>query len=158
VKSSPREPASAGGQARAAAEAVLDTVPSIMHVIRGRMREGRIDGVSVPQFRALLFVHRNPGTDLSSVAEHMGASMPALSELVSRLVRDGLIVREADPASRRRIRLTTSADGERQLAVARERTLDWMAERLGPVPPDQLERIDVALRSLLAVLDETAGE
>ncbi|MFN8631883.1 MAG: helix-turn-helix domain-containing protein, partial [Chloroflexota bacterium] len=92
MKSSAAQPKTA----RAAAEIVLDTVPFTMRMIRGHMREGRAEGVSVPQFRALLYVARNPGTDLSSVAEHLGASMPAVSELVSRLVRDGLVIRELD--------------------------------------------------------------
>ena len=58
---------------RQTAEVVLDTVPATMRAIRGHMREGREEGVSVPQFRALLYVGRNPGTDLSSLAEHLGA-------------------------------------------------------------------------------------
>ncbi len=121
------------------------------------MREGRAEGVSVPQFRALLFVLLNPGTDLSSLAEHLGASMPAVSELVSRLVRDGLVVREPDPTSRRRVRLTISESGDRQLADARQRTLDWLAERLDSASLAQLERIGAALRELAAVLEREGG-
>ena len=139
---------------RATAEVVLDTVPATMRAIRGHMREGRAEGVSVPQFRALLFVGRNPGTDLSSLAEHLGASMPAASELISRLVRDGLVIRELDPASRRRIRLTISADGERQFHEARGRTIDWLANRLGSLSPEQLDRIASALQELRTVLGD----
>ncbi len=139
---------------REAAEVVLDTVPATMRAIRVHMREGRAEGVSVPQFRALLFVGRNPGTDLSSLAEHMGASMPAVSELVSRLVRDGFVTRELDPASRRRIRLTISEAGERQYLEARGRTIAWLEDRLGSAPQDQLDRIAVALRELRAVLGD----
>jgi DNA-binding MarR family transcriptional regulator len=150
VKPKPAVPTSS----RATAEAVLDTVPATMRAIRGHMREGRAEGVSVPQFRALLYVGRNPGTDLSSLAEHLGASMPAVSELVSRLVRDGLVVRELDPSSRRRIRLTISADGERQFHAARGRTIDWLADRLDHASPEQLERIASALRELRSILGD----
>jgi len=139
---------------RQTAEVVLDTVPATMRAIRGHMREGREEGVSVPQFRALLYVGRNPGTDLSSLAEHLGASMPAVSELISRLVRDGLVLRELDPASRRRIRLTISADGERQFHEARGRTIDWLANRLGSLSPEQLDRIASALQELRTVLGD----
>jgi len=155
VEPSPPDPESASERARATAEVILDTVPPIMRVVRDQMRAGRAEGVSVPQFRALLFVRRNPGTDLSRVAEHMGASMPAVSELVSRLVRDGLLARELDPASRRRIRLTISPDGERQLGDARERTLEWLAGRVESALPEQLERIEAALRDLRVALDDS---
>ena len=84
------EAAGPAGQerARATAEAVLETVPRVMRAIRAQMRAGRVESITVPQFRAMRYIWRHPGTDLSSVAEHLGASMPALSELVSRLVRD----------------------------------------------------------------------
>jgi DNA-binding MarR family transcriptional regulator len=157
VEPSSGDPASASLRARATAEVVLDTVPPIMRVVRDHMRAGRAEGVSVPQFRALLYVRRNPGTDLSSVAEHMGASMPAVSELVSRLVRDGLVARELDPRSRRRVRLTLSPDGERQLGEARERTLEWLAGRVASAAPEQLERIEAALRDLRSALEDTVG-
>jgi len=142
--------------ARTTAEAVLEAVPATMHLIRGQMREGRAEGVSVPQFRALLHVRRNPGTTLSGVADHLGASMPSASELVSRLVRDGLLVREPDPASRRRVRLTISAEGEREFLAAREHTLAWLSSRLAAMPPEALERMAAALRDLRAALEDGA--
>lgn len=140
--------------ARTTAEAVLEAVPAAMRLIRGQMREGRAEGVSVPQFRALLHVRRNPGTTLSGVADHLGASMPSASELVSRLVRDGLLVREPDPASRRRVRLTISEEGERQFLAAREHTLAWLASRLAATPPEALERMAAALHDLRAALED----
>jgi DNA-binding MarR family transcriptional regulator len=142
--------------AQSTAETVLESVPPIMRAIRARMREGRAEGVSVPQFRTLLFVRRHPGTDLSSVAEHLGASMASASELVSRLVRDGLMARAADPASRRRVQLSLSEEGDRQLSEARTRTLDWLTGRLVTASPDRLARIEQALRELRSALEEPA--
>lgn len=152
MKTSPE----AAGIARSTAEVVLESVPPVMRAIRARMREGRVEGLSVPQFRALLYVRRHPGTDLSSVAEHLGASMPSASELVSRLVRDGLMARTADPASRRRVRLSLSEEGDRLLSEARGRTLDWLTLRLSTAPPERLARIEAALRELRSALEEAA--
>jgi DNA-binding MarR family transcriptional regulator len=81
--------------------------------------------------------------------------MPAVSELISRLVRDGLVIRELDPASRRRIRLTVSADGERQFHEARDRTIDWLADRMNTASPEQLDRIADGLRELRTVLGDS---
>jgi DNA-binding MarR family transcriptional regulator len=143
-------------RARAVGEAVLESVPAVMGALRAHMREGRAEGLSVPQFRALLYLRRNPASDLSGVAEFLGAGLPAASELISRLVRDGLVSREADPASRRRVQLTLSESGERQLAEARDRTLDWLVERLGDHPPDRLQRIETALTELRDALEADA--
>lgn len=150
MESSSPGPASA----QSAAESVLETVPALMRLVRARMREGRAEGISVPQFRTLVYVGRHPGTDLSSVAEHLGASLPAASEMVSRLVRDGIVTRTQDPASRRRIRLALSPEGERALTSARSRTLDWLAERLAAAPEDDVARLEAALIELRRLLED----
>jgi len=112
------------------------------------MRAGRPAGLSIPQFRALLFVRRNPGSDLSGVAEHLGTSLPATSELVARLVSQGLLVREADPSSRRRIRLSLSPAGLATLRDAESRTREWLVSALGREDPDRLARLVAALGDL----------
>lgn len=134
------------------AATILETVPAAMRAIRSRMRANR-GGLSVPQFRALTFVLRNPGTSLSQIAEHLGTSVPAASELVSRLVDQGLLVRATDPAERRRIRLTLSDEGCRAFEIARSGTEAWLRDLLGGL--DEAGRATLAaglleLRALIA--------
>ena len=134
--------------AREAAAAVLETVPLVMRAIRARMREGRPEAISVPQFRALVFIRRHPGTDLSAVAAHVGTSLPAASELVARLVRQDLVVREADLVSRRRIRLTLTPVGLADLESAERRTSEWLADLLSRLDATRLVALADALRDL----------
>jgi DNA-binding MarR family transcriptional regulator len=134
--------------AQEAALTVLETVPPVMRAIRSRMREGRPAGVSVPQFRALVYIRRHPGTDLSAVADHLGTSLPAASELVARMVRQDLVERETDQASRRRICLTLSPAGSSYLEAAELRTTEWLMEVLGRLDPDRLAALVAALRDL----------
>jgi DNA-binding MarR family transcriptional regulator len=136
------------------AQAVLDAVPPLMRAIRMHMREGRPAGISVPQFRALLYIRRRPGTDLSAVAEHLGTSLPAASELVARLVRTGLVERGPDPTSRRRMRLSLTLAGAGQLDEAQARTVAWLAERLTAADGERLAAIRGALDDLVELLSE----
>jgi DNA-binding MarR family transcriptional regulator len=69
-------------------------------------------------------------------------------------VRDGLVIRELDPASRRRIRLTISEAGERHYAEARGRTIDWISERLAASSPEQLDQIASGLQQLRAAMGD----
>jgi DNA-binding MarR family transcriptional regulator len=135
-----------------AARAVLETVPLVMRAIRARMREGRPEAISVPQFRALLYIRRHPGTDLSGVADHLGSSLPAVSELVARLVRQELVLRETDPASRRRIRLTLSPTGLADLQAAELRTTEWLAGVLASLDPAALAALAEGLAGLRAAV------
>ena len=82
-----------------------------MRAIRGQMRSGRTDGLSVPQFRLLRFVRRNPGTSLSALADHVGTTLPATSQIVDRLVRSGFLTRIQAPEERRRIELRVTDTG-----------------------------------------------
>jgi len=135
-----------------AADAILEAVPAAMRAIRGRMRDGRPAGLSVPQFRALLHVRRNPGSSLSDLAEHLGTSLPATSELVARLVAQGLVARLPDPASRRRLRLTLTAAGADDLADAEARTRAWLEELLAGQPAGELARLVTSLEDLRRLL------
>ena len=128
---------------------------------RGRMREGRPAGMSVAQFRALLYLRRHPGSGLSEIADHLGTSVPAASELVSRLVRQVLVVRGTDPAERRRIRLTLSATGTGQLDQAQWAAMAWLRVLVEELDPErQWAIVDVLadLRRLILAGDEPAED
>jgi DNA-binding MarR family transcriptional regulator len=129
------------------AQEVLDVAPLIMRVVRTEMRSQRND-LSVPEFRALAFVHRNPATSLSAVAEHVGQSLPTLSNLVEGLVQRRLVVREASTADRRRITLNLTAKGEQIWQSARQETKKRLSERLTPLSAEELTKIAEALQLL----------
>ena len=68
------------------AREVLDTVPLVMRFIRDQVRRRRTAGLSLPQFRTLIFLNRIKNSSLSAVAEHLGLSLPAMSRLINGLV------------------------------------------------------------------------
>lgn len=125
----------------ACARAVMETVPMVMRCIRAEMRCHGAPLLSVPQFRALAFLDRNPGACLSSVADHLGVTTATASVIIDRLVRRGLLVRAADPRERRRLVLTLTPAGVQHLERARSATRSWMAEVLAPLAPTCLHRI-----------------
>ncbi len=117
--------------------------------------------MSVAQFRALLYLRRHPGSGLSEIADHLGTSVPAASELVSRLVRQVLVVRGTDPAERRRIRLTLSATGTGQLDQAQWAAMAWLRVLVEELDPErQWAIVDVLadLRRLILAGDEPAED
>lgn len=128
-----------------------------MRAVRTRMREARPVGLSIPQFRALVYIRRHPGTGLSAVADHLGTSLPAASELVARLVRQHLVARETDPGSRRRIRLTLSPAGLEDLEAAEPRTRDWLVHVLGRLDAVRLATLIEGLRDLRALATQEEG-
>ena len=130
-----------------AARAVLETVPLVMRAIRTRMREARPDSISIPQFRALLYIRRQPGT-CGRWARGTGRA---------RLVREDLVAREADASSRRRIRLTLSVAGLAQLDAAELHTTAWLVDVLGHLDAARLAVLVDGLRDLRAVVARDDG-
>jgi DNA-binding MarR family transcriptional regulator len=109
---------------------VLDTIPAVMRIIRKNLRSQRDPDLTLPEFRGLAFINRNPGCALNELAEHVGLEAPSASKLVEHLVQRGLVKREADPADRRRVRLQLLARGQRSINTAFEHTREFLAEQL----------------------------
>ena len=136
---------------------ILETLPPSMRAIREQMRAGRVDGMSVAQFRLLIFVRRNPGTSLSPLAEHLATSLPAASQLVERLVQIGLLTRGPHPESRRRIEVHLTPAGAAALAQCDARTRAWLCDRLSDLDETDLERLEGALRELSGLFADDRG-
>jgi len=132
--------------------AILETLPPSMRAIREQMRSGRAASLSVAQFRLLLFVRRHPGTSLSPLAEHLGTTLPAASQLVERLVRAGLATREQHPRERRRVELRLTDAGAATLEECDARTRAWLCERLSGLDAAELARLAAVLADLRSVL------
>ena len=137
--------------------AILETIPPSMRAIREQMRSGRAASLSMAQFRLLLFVRRHPGTSLSPVAEHLGTTLPAASQLVERLVRAGLVTREQHLAERRKVELRLTEAGGATLAECDVRTRAWLCQRLSGLGAEELDRLSGALKELRDILAENGG-
>ncbi|MEK8050820.1 MarR family transcriptional regulator [Ideonella sp. DXS22W] len=101
------------------ADAVLDVVPAVMDAVRDAMRRHADAHFSVPQFRCLNFIHRQPGCAVGAVAAFLGVTMPTASAMVDRLVRAGAVRTETAPDDRRRTQLHITPEGRAQLRQIR---------------------------------------
>ena len=129
------------------ARQVLEVAPLIMRAIRAGMRAGSPD-LTVPQFRALGFVGRNPGASLSDVAEHIGLTLPSMSKLMDGLVARKLVTRVTDTDDRRRLLLALTPRGRALLETSRAATRARLAGRLASLPPSERAVVVEAMRAL----------
>ena len=130
------------------AHEILDIVPIIMRVIRTEMRSQRSADLAVPQFRALLFISRNPGTSLLSVADHLGLTSPTVCRMVDGLVLSRLVRREPSPKDRRKVTLTLTDRGQEILEKAKNGTQARLAEVLSRLTPEEGETVFQAMKLL----------
>ncbi len=140
------------------ARIVMESVPLVMRFIRSQMRHHSASLLSVPQFRALAFVDRNPGACLFHVADHLGVTRPTASVIVDRLVRRELLRRAQDPRERRRIVLTLTPQGTRLLEQARSATRAWMAGVLAPLSQETRSQIEKGVSLLGSAFRQAVGD
>lgn len=139
------------GDAGALADRLLDVLSTATRRVRQEMRRNSSLELTVPQFRALRYVERHPGTGLSRLADHLGMSRSSASALVERLARAGQVERTTDPAERRRIRIELSDSGVAVVGRAVRGTRAWLSGELEALEPDQRRRLAEALELLARV-------
>lgn len=135
------------------ASALLEVVPQVMQHLRMEMRKSCAADLSVPQFRALAFLHDHPDATLSAVAEHIGLLLPSMSKLVDGLVERGLVRRRVCREDRRCVLLRLTRRGESALELTHQSGRARLAEHLASLSASDLAVVEQAmglLRSLFA--------
>jgi DNA-binding MarR family transcriptional regulator len=136
--------------ARAAecAAQLIAVVPGVMDALRASMRSNIGDALSVPQFRCLGFIARNPACSVSDVAAFLGVTMPTASAMVDRLVRAAHVVAVTSSADRRRTELRVNAPGRALLDRIRAGARRDMAAALADADATDLAAVQQALALL----------
>jgi len=129
-----------------------------MWLLRREMREVAGRGLSVPQLRVLAFLGRSPGASLSAVADLDGVTAATASAMVERLVRRGLVSRQADPQERRRVKLSLTQEGVTLLEGARAHARGRVAERMRLFTGEELAVLAQGLELLRHLLDPAKQE
>jgi DNA-binding MarR family transcriptional regulator len=137
------------------AGAILQGVPPAIWFIRRHMRDNRAAGLSIPQFRALMRIARNPSASLSDIADHLGVSQPSASRLISGLVSRGFVTRDECATDRRQITLTLTARGRTIRSKSQEATQAKLAEAIAHLPARQQQVISEAMEILHQVFGHT---
>jgi DNA-binding MarR family transcriptional regulator len=132
---------------------VMDCVPLIMRAIRAEMRSHREAGLSVAQFRAMVYIHRNPAASLSQVADHLGLTLPSTSTLIEELVHRGLVARKEVKENRRQIQLDLTMPGKTMLSSAQVLTARHLAQILDKLNATEKEQALEILQKMHSIFE-----
>ncbi len=139
---------------------ILDVVPLVMRTIKHEMRQRRASGLSVPQFRAMLFIDRQGKPALVEVAAHLGLTSATACRMMDELAARQLVLSRPSKVDRRKITLTLTGEGQAVLENARQGTLRRLEELLAGLSSAEnaaiLQAMD-ALRRAFASPTGSAG-
>lgn len=108
--------------------------------------------VTLPQVLLLNHVQRCVETSPTEIAAAMNASLPAASQMIDRLVQQGLLARKEDPVDRRRKTVATTANARALLHKVRTARSTEYERGLAPVDPELLVEMAALIERVIAQL------
>jgi DNA-binding MarR family transcriptional regulator len=120
--------------------------------MRGIMGSMKQDGLSMPQIYTLMYLYHEGEVRISDIGILMDVGKAAASQLVERLVQQGLVERVEDENDRRakKIRLQPKSLRliEKGLAVQRQQ----MGELMSQLSPEQMQTVQKAFMYLIEAM------
>jgi DNA-binding MarR family transcriptional regulator len=105
-------------------------------------------GLSLPQMTILLHLHYQGANEVTQICEMMQVTPAGASQMIDRMVQQGMVRREEAPGDRR-VRLVKLTDKGRKVVLesiaARQA---WIEDLVAGLPPAEIERIGSALLTL----------
>lgn len=108
--------------------------------------------LTLPQAQALRILRRGPVTT-GKLAEELGISAPALTQLTDRLVRKELIERRNCTDDRRCVIVELTEKGTRLVDAFRERRREVFSDALARLSAPQQEQVSKAIEVMVIALE-----
>ncbi|GAA2385134.1 MarR family transcriptional regulator [Catellatospora methionotrophica] len=110
-------------------------------------------GISLSAAATLATLEREGPQRLTELAVREGVTQPAMTQIVTRLERDALAARTADPADRRVVLVEITAGGRDLLRHRRDVRAERVAALLAQLDPADRAAIEAALPALGRLAD-----
>lgn len=105
-------------------------------------------GLSHSQVGAMMTLYHRGACGVSDIGEQLGITVAAASQLVDRLVQQGLLERTEDTADRRFKQVSLAPQGKALIASGIEYRQRWMELLTQALTPDEQEKVSGALSLL----------
>jgi DNA-binding MarR family transcriptional regulator len=118
--------------------------------MRTFLRQARESKFSMSHLGALFYIHRCGSCGVTEVGDHLGVTSAAASQLLERLVEQGLVVREEDPDDRRVKRIELTEKGKQAFEAIVHAREGWMHDVALMLSSAEKEAITSALNLLIS--------
>ena len=131
-------------------EALLEWVKVFMH---GSMQDFKkwLDEVNLSrsQVGVLFHLHREGSMGVSDLGDHLGVTKAAVSQMLDRLVQQGLIQRTENPDDRRVKQISLTEKGVEKFQESLRARTDWLAELAEMLTVSEKEDVAAAIKILI---------
>jgi len=117
--------------------------------MRGFLLYARQSNLSMSMIGTLFHLHSRETAGVTDVGDHLGVTSAAASQMIDRLVQQGLIERSEDPEDRRVKQIVLTEKGCQVLEEGMRARQDWLVDLMGELSPPEKEQIMEALQILI---------
>lgn len=135
-------------------ERLEEVALQLMRRMHGKMEVSMAHGVTGSQFFVLKRIREYGRMTVSAAAEEIGVSLSAVTALVDRLVKAGLVTRSRDEDDRRLVWLKVTPQGEEVLEVCLAGRKQIMEKYLGQLAEEDLEQLVKIYEKLLMIIKQ----
>lgn len=141
-------------------ERVLADYRELVHILSGaRPAETLLElNVSMAQMKMLMLLSTMSEAHMSELAVALHVSLSTISGLVERLVESGLACRRTDPADRRQVFVSLTAEGTAFLDRFQELGISQLRELMALLSPTDVATVRRALELLIKAAHELPME
>jgi DNA-binding MarR family transcriptional regulator len=122
---------------------------SMRHSMRNLIRYARENGLSMSHLGAILHVHRIGCCGVTEIGDHLGVTSAAASQMLDRLVQQGLVQRSEDPVDRRVKRIVLTEKGQRMFKEGLQARQSWLDDLAGTLSDQEKDLITSAFQILI---------
>jgi DNA-binding MarR family transcriptional regulator len=119
------------------------------HSMRNFFRYSRECGLSPSQIGALLQLHHKKDSGVTDLGDTLGVSSAAASQMLERLVQQGLILRSEDPDDRRAKHLVLTEKGARIAQESMHARQGWVEDLAESLTDSEKEQAVAVLNLLI---------
>lgn len=117
----------------------------------GFLRYMRQTGLSMSQAGALYHIGRSHEAGVADLGQHLSVSSAAASQMLDKLVQQGLVDRSVNPEDRRQKRLELTQQGKKVIRTSIDARQAWIDEVADSLTPSERE---VAFHSIKLLLEK----
>lgn len=112
------------------------------------------NGLTPRQFALLLAIYQKPGISQVDLVRQTGIDRSTVAEMVARLIKRGLLVRQRTENDRRTNALAVTPEGERQLRLAQPGVLRAQDRLMDPIPANRRTEFVAMLQQMIERLEQ----
>jgi DNA-binding MarR family transcriptional regulator len=122
---------------------------SMRYSMRNFLRYARSRGLSMSHISAIFFINRIGTCGVTEIGDHLGVTSAAASQMLDRLVQQGLVLRAEDLDDRRVKRIELTEKGQEILEESIQARQGWLEDLAVSLTESEKQKIISSLKILV---------